>query len=164
MTHCVPLTEQGAYQFDLTADSINVDRYMAPADAGSADASAGAQDDIEIPVDLIRALNANGSMKLERAYLSGMTFENMVLGVNSANGQLRMHPISADLFDGTYNGDVRINAASDTPSISVNEKIAGVQLDLVEIDISGMRADLVQEVPIVRYDDDGVPEAQQEVL
>ncbi len=124
----VPLTEQGAYQFDLSADSINVDRYMAPADAG-AGTSAASDDDIEIPVDLIRTLKANGRLKLERAYLSGMTFENMVLGVHSANGQLRMHPITAELFDGTYNGDVRIDAASDIPSISVNEKVSGVQLE-----------------------------------
>lgn len=124
----IPLTEQGAYQFDLAADSINVDRYMAPADA-SASASGISGDDIEIPVDLVRTLKANGSLTLERAYLSGMTFENMTLGVNSANGQLRMHPISAELFDGSYQGDVRINASGDIPSISVNENVEGVQLE-----------------------------------
>jgi AsmA protein len=124
----LPLTERGAYQFDFAADSINLDRYMAPADATGGDASAAAGDDIEIPVDLIRSLKAHGSLKIDRAYLSGMTFENVVVGIDSANSQLRMHPISAELFGGTYNGDVRINAASDTPSISVNERISGVQL------------------------------------
>jgi AsmA protein len=127
-TISVPLTEQGAYQFDLAADSINVDRYMAPAAEG-AGKSAAAEDDIEIPADLIRTLKANGSLKIDRAFLSGMTFENVTLGVNSANGQLRMHPISAGLFNGTYNGDVRINASGDIPSISVNEKVEGVQLE-----------------------------------
>jgi len=124
----VPLTEQGAYQFDLAADDINVDRYMAPAvtDGGT---SAAAEDDIEIPVDLIRTLKAKGTLKLDRAFLSGMTFENMSLGINSANGQLRMYPISAELFDGTYKGDVRINASGDVPSISVNETVEGVQLE-----------------------------------
>ncbi len=124
----VPLTEQGAYQFDLAADDINVDRYMAPAMAG-AETSAASEDDIEIPVDLIRTLKANGTLRLDRAFLSGMTFENMTLGVKSANGQLRMHPISAELFDGTYKGDVRINASGDIPSISVNENVEGVQLE-----------------------------------
>ena len=124
----LPLSERGAYQFDLAADSINLDRYMAPADTAGGDVSAAAGDEIEIPVDLIRSLNANGSLKIDRAYLSGMTFENVVVGINSANGQLRMHPISAELFGGTYNGDVRINAASEPPSIAVNEKISGVQL------------------------------------
>lgn len=124
----IPLTEQGAYQFDLAADDINVDRYMAPAvtDGGT---SAAAEDDIEIPVDLIRTLKAKGTLNLDRAFLSGMTFENMSLGVNSANGQLRMYPISAELFDGTYKGDVRIDVSGDVPSISVNETVDGVQLE-----------------------------------
>ena len=124
----LPLTEQGAYRFDLSADRINVDRYMAPADT-SAGTSSATEDDIEIPVELIRALKANGSLKLERAYLSGMTFENVTLGVNSADGQLRMHPITAELFDGSYSGDVRINASGDIPTISVNENVSGVQLE-----------------------------------
>jgi AsmA protein len=123
----IPLSERGAYQFDLAADSINVDRYMAPAET-AANKAAAPEDEIEIPVDLIRTLNANGTVKLERAYLSGMTFENLVVGVNSAKGQLRMHPLTAELFEGKYNGDIQINAASDTPSISVNEKVSGVQL------------------------------------
>ena len=127
-TLSVPLTEQGAYQFDLAADDVNVDRYMAPAVAGGG-TSAASEDDIEIPVDLIRTLKAKGSMRLDRAFLSGMTFENMTLGVNSANGQLRMYPISAELYGGTYKGDVRINASGDIPSISVNENVEGVQLE-----------------------------------
>jgi len=124
----VPLTEQGAYQFELSADSIDLDRYMAPADS-TASAPASSEDDIEIPVDLIRTLKAKGSLELKRALLSGMTFENMALGVTSANGKLRMHPVTAELFDGTYNGDVRINAAGDIPTLSVNENIKGVQLE-----------------------------------
>jgi AsmA protein len=122
-----PLTENGLIEFDLAADSINVDAYMAPADASSAAAGA-ATDDIEIPVDMIRALQARGKVTLERATLSGMLFENMELGVNSANGNLRLHPVSAELFDGTYSGDVRIDASGNTPKISVNEKIEGVSL------------------------------------
>lgn len=123
----VPLTEQGRIEFDLSADAIDVDKYMAPADDESADQSPSS-DDIEIPVDLIRSLKAHGTIKLARATLSGMIFEDMQLGLNSAGGKLRLHPIKASLFDGTYGGDVRIDASTDTPSISTNEKIAGVSL------------------------------------
>jgi AsmA protein len=122
-----PLTENGLIEFDLAADSINVDAYMAPAEDNAGDADA-ATDDIEIPVDMIRALNARGRVTLQRATLSGMLFENLELGVDSANGNLRLHPISAELFDGTYSGDVRIDASGNAPTISVNEKIEGVSL------------------------------------
>jgi AsmA protein len=122
-----PLTEDGLIEFDLAADSINVDAYMAPAAESTAEEQAST-DDIEIPVDMIRALQARGKVTLERATLSGMLFEKLELGVNSTNGNMRLHPIAAELFEGTYNGDVRIDASGDQPTISVNEKIAGVSL------------------------------------
>ncbi len=123
----VPLTESGALQFDLGVDTITLDGYMAPADdnAVAADEEAG---DVEIPVDLIRTLNANGSFKIERAFLSGMEFENMELGLNSSGGRLRLYPLAADFYDGSYSGDVRIDASGDLPSVSVNENITGVNL------------------------------------
>ena len=124
----LPTTADGKLTFDLSADSISIDPYMAPAGSGDAAAAETSDDEVEIPVELIRALNASGSVKLKQALLSGMTFENMQLGINAAGGKLRLHPISAELFDGTYQGDVRIDASGDTPSISVNEQIAGVSL------------------------------------
>ena len=47
----------GAYTFDLRGDSIDVTRYMEPADAEAAATSDDAVP-VEIPVDLIRTLNA----------------------------------------------------------------------------------------------------------
>lgn len=123
-----PLKEDGLIEFDLAADSINVDAYMAPADAAAEQSEGTGPGDIEIPVDLIRSLQARGSATLERATLSGMLFENLELGVVSRNGSLRLHPLSADLFEGSYEGDVRIDASGQTPAISVNERVAGVSL------------------------------------
>lgn len=124
----VPIVENGALRFDLNVDAITLDGYMAPTD-DSATAASGADDgDIEIPVDLIRTLNANGTFKIGRGFLAGMEFENLVLGVNSAGGKLRLNPLTADFYDGTYRGDVRIDASRDLPSVSANENIAGVNL------------------------------------
>ena len=123
-----PLADEGRIEFELAADSINVDAYMAPAGDTATEEAAVATDDIEIPVELIRSLEARGTVTLARATLAGMEFTGMQLGLDSAGGKLRLHPVSASLFDGTYGGDVRIDASTDTPSISVNEKIAGVSL------------------------------------
>jgi AsmA protein len=57
-----------------------------------------------------------------------MIFENIELGLNSVGGKLRLHPIGAKLFEGTYSGDVRIDASGKTPSIAVDEKVEGVSL------------------------------------
>ncbi len=118
--------ESGMISIDLAADDIDLDRYMAP--AADVDAAGGESVPVEIPVELIRALNVRGAMTVASAGLSGMRFENVELGLNAAGGDLRLHPIAADLFDGSYSGDVRINAAGDLPSLSVNETISGVSL------------------------------------
>lgn len=127
-TLSLPKSADGAILFDLSADSMVLDHYMAPPldpEVAAADADTA---NIEIPVDMIRALHASGKVRMERAVLSGIVFENLQLGLQSANGKLRLHPISADIFDGTYTGDVRIDATGKEAAISVNENIVDVQL------------------------------------
>jgi len=123
----IPQGDNDIYRLELTADSIDLDKYMAPAVEGESTAAAD-EPPIEIPSELIRLINARGSLKVGVANLGGMRFENVELGLNTNNGNLRLHPISATLFEGTYNGDVRIDASGDTPVMSVNERIEGVQL------------------------------------
>jgi len=124
----IPLTTDGALGFDLGVDEITLDGYMAPTDDSLAAADDEEAGDIEIPIDLIRALNASGSFRIERAFLSGMEFENLELGLNSSGGRLRLYPLAADFYDGSYSGDVSIDASGDVPSVSANENISDVNL------------------------------------
>jgi AsmA protein len=123
----VPKSADGTFELDLAGDSIDVARYMAPAseEAAAEEAAAGT---VEIPVELIRALNARGNLSIARANLGKILFEKVTLGVNSANGRMRIHPIAADFFDGGYRGDVNIDASGKVPSIAVDEKIVNVSL------------------------------------
>ena len=126
-TLSIPQGDNDIYSFDLQANAIDLDRYMAPASEGTGNA-AGAEAPVEIPSELIRLINARGNLTVGQAQLSGMLFEYVTLGLTANDGNLRLHPISASLFDGQYNGDVRINTSGGTPVISVNERIEGVQL------------------------------------
>ncbi len=123
----VPKSADGTFELDLAGDSIDIARYMAPAseDAAAEEAAGGT---VEIPVELIRALNARGNLGIARANLGKILFEKVTLGVNSANGKMRIHPIAADFFDGGYRGDVAIDASGKVPSIAVDEKIVNVSL------------------------------------
>lgn len=116
----------GTISIDLAGDSLDLTRYMAPA----TDSGAGSDEavPVEIPADLVRGLNIRGALLLDEALLSGLEFTSIELGVTARDGKLRMRPISAQLYDGSYNGDVSIDASADTPVLSVNEKIEGVNL------------------------------------
>ncbi len=123
----VPRSSTGAYQFNFDADGIDLTRYMEPA-AEAADGAGKESVPTEIPADLIRPLNARGNLRVARTTLGNLEFENVVLGLNAANGRLRLHPVNAGLLGGAYKGDVRIDASGKTPVLSVDEKIEGVDL------------------------------------
>ena len=123
----VPSNSTGSYQFELVGDSIDLARYMEAPSEGD-DVADAELAPIEIPVDLIRPLNARGKLKLARASLGNIVFENIEVGVNSSNGRMRIFPISSELFGGGYTGDVRIDVSGASPALSMNEKITGVDL------------------------------------
>ncbi len=123
----VPMAATGFYQFDLSGDAIDLTRYMEPA-SDSQDMPDEGTTAIDIPADLIRPLNVRGKLSLAKATLGNIVLEKLSLGVNSGGGKLRLFPMSAQLFGGTYNGDVRINVSAATPKLSLNEKIVGVDL------------------------------------
>ena len=122
----VPRSSSGAFRVDLSGDAIDLDRYMAP--ATEAAGGGGEAASTEIPVDLIRPLNARGNLKLGSVRFSGLLLENVVLVLNAGGGQLRLHPIGADLYGGKYAGDVRIDASGNLPVLAVDEKIENVDL------------------------------------
>lgn len=123
----VPLDSSGSYGFDLVADTIELDRYMEPT-AESSSASAGESTPVEIPVDLVKSLHANGKLRVTKAIFAGLVFENVELGLSSAAGHMRLHPITADFYGGHYSGDVRVDVAAATPAVSLNEKIENVDM------------------------------------
>ena len=117
----------GTISVDLAGDSIDLTRYMAPAVEPGAEAGAETVP-VEIPVDLIRSLNARGKLTMNEARLAAIRFGDIELGVVAKDARLRMQPIHASLFGGTYEGDVRIDASGATPVLSVNEAIRGVDV------------------------------------
>lgn len=126
-TLSVPLSSSGSYRFDLLVDAIELDRYMEP----SAAADSVARDDsapLEIPVDLIKPLHARGKLRITTATFAGLVFENVELGLNAADGRMRLNPITADFYGGNYHGDVRIDVSVATPVVSVNEKLDSVDI------------------------------------
>ena len=120
----------GRLFFDLDVDRINADRYLPPADEDAAPATGetGDIDAVEIPVELLRELAAEGELRVGEAILGGLTFRNLVLGLNAGEGRVRLHPLRSEFFEGRYEGDIRVDVRGDLPALSLNERVSGVQL------------------------------------
>ena len=119
-----------AMQFDLQVDRINADRYLAPAPpkpAGARPPAAARTQSVpvEMPVDLLRALNMRGSLRVTQAVFAGVQFSGMRATVDAARGKVHFAPLEAGLYGGQYKGDINIDA-SGVPRVSFNDQVSNV--------------------------------------
>lgn len=132
-----------ALRFDLHVDRIDADRYLAPAEEGAAAEGGAEEAPTQIPVDLLRTLDARGQLVVDEAIFAGMKFTKLRLGVDARDGKARFHPVQASMYGGQYRGDVGIDATGSIARVSLDEHVAGVDFaplfkDLFETDrVSG---------------------------
>jgi AsmA protein len=114
-----------ATQFTLNIDQIDADRYMAPATTEPTSSSAEAS---PLPQEELQALNLKGAVKVGALVVNRLHMEDIVLEINAANGDLVLAPFRANLYSGSFDGDIRLNANGAAPSASVSTKLSGVEL------------------------------------
>jgi len=111
--------------FALDVSTINLDRYLAP------ESESLEFDDIgntELPVDTLRTLNIDGNINVGQLTYSGLKLENITLAINASDGQLTLGPITADLYEGSYSGDIRLSVSNDIPVASVDTSLTAINL------------------------------------
>jgi len=124
--------------FELAADAIDLDRYLEP----SSDASV--QENVAIPQEELRGEEVNGQLSVGKLSLAGLNFSDARIGIAIRDGKLRVNPLTANFYGGTYNGDITLDSSGAIPVISLNEKIDSVTFqqlvsDLVDSEaLSGM--------------------------
>ena len=159
------LTEKPATSFDLKVDELNVDRYMplAPARAEGpaagprrphAEAEVGAipptparaepparprpeAEVVVIPVDAIRKLNLDGSLAVDNLTLANAALSQARLSLKADAGVLSVAPAAANLYEGRFSGDIRLDVNPAIPSLSFNSSLKGVQVEPLFQDATG---------------------------
>ncbi|MDH3871490.1 MAG: AsmA family protein, partial [Gammaproteobacteria bacterium] len=131
-----------AIGFKLQADQIDLDRYLPPpsedAEAVAATPAAAAAGGAgALPVDTLRGLNLSGTLKLASLKAYNLRSTDIELTVKANNGLLRINPAGAKMYGGQYRGDITVDARKDTPVLSLDEKVSGVQAGPLLKDLTG---------------------------
>lgn len=141
-----------AINFTLSIDAINADRYLPAGDESTAGKPAGqpAQAATAQPVNLVQALagiatlNAQGSANIGKLQVANLHLQDISATLKARNGNLDLDPLRAKLYDGTYNGKLRIALGKKAVTLRTTNTLAGVQLgplvkDAADLDmISGV--------------------------
>ncbi len=151
-----------AIRFDLILDEIDADRYLPPpaqepastpaskpaataakpgaksgAKAAGTPGAAAAAGAAQLPLEALRALDINGTLKIGALKAYQLRSTDVLIGFKAKDGILRAHPAQAKLYQGQYAGDLRFDVRQDTPRIAMNEKLSGVQAGPLLKDLMG---------------------------
>ncbi len=125
--------------YALAVDDINVDRYLPPGPAsGKADApkNEGSLDAVDLPLDVLRTLNADGTLKFGKAKFSGLTVSDAAFALTAANGMLKLTP-TASLYGGKYGGDINVTVEKTDAKMTIAQHVDAVDLDPLGKDLLG---------------------------
>ncbi|MBE0438878.1 MAG: AsmA family protein [Gammaproteobacteria bacterium] len=131
---------KSALKFALVLDEIDADRYLPPvtdkttAAPPAASAAAGAS---QLPLETLRQINAQGTFDIGKLKISGTHSEKIHLQINAANGLIKLSPISANLYQGKYQGNVKLDATGKSLKLSIDENLKNVQAGPLLKDLKG---------------------------
>ena len=130
-----------AVGFQIALDQIDADRYLPPpkegSDAKAASPGAAASSAGQLPMETLRQLDVDGKLAAGKIKIAKLNISDLKATITAKNGVIRVSPISAKLYDGTYAGDIALDARKDQPRISANEKLAGIQAGPLLRDLQG---------------------------
>jgi AsmA protein len=125
-------------RFDLRIDQLDLDRYLAPATAGGAPAAqdkekgkaaAAAADDI--PVETLRELRLDGRIAIGKLVFAKTHLADVSATLRADGGRLRLDPLAAQLYGGSYRGSVAIDASGPKAQVTLDQQVSALQLGTI---------------------------------
>ncbi|HKQ26920.1 MAG TPA: AsmA family protein [Burkholderiales bacterium] len=115
-------------RFDIAIDKLNVDRYLPPAETGTASTVPVASPQAEQPIDFspIKKLNLAGSLRVDDLIVSNVKVQNARMDVKAKGGRLEVNPLSANLYQGSVKGTASVNANNN--QLAIRQNLSGISI------------------------------------
>ena len=121
--------DQPRLAFNFQIDSMNLDEYQLE--------SAVETDEPDLPVDVFRGFTGDGDFRIGKLIVAGLTATDVSLTMSSDGNGVRLFPISAEVYGGQYQGDIKIDASGSEPILITSQELTGVQAEGLLQDLTG---------------------------
>lgn len=112
--------------FDVDIDQLDLDRYAPQGAAAPAGGAGGADKSIDLTA--LRSLRANGKLRIGSLKVANLKASNVRLDFKANGGRVEVSPLSANLYQGSMNGALSVNAAQAVPSFAIKQNLSGVAI------------------------------------
>lgn len=127
-------------RFELVVDTLDLDRYLAPAapSGGGDGAKAGAPAPTTLPLDQIRGLNVQGALRIGSLKVANVTLTRLAVDAAAADNRLKLDPLGAQLYGGSLSGRMVVDASGDTGKLELAQQFSNVELGKLLADYANL--------------------------
>jgi AsmA protein len=122
-----------AVAFNLTVDSLDIDRYSSPAEKNkSANVSpllaltAGAA---VLPVEMLKTLDINGDLAVGTLKVNGMNLQDVHFHIGAKNGLVTTKQSIKQFYQGEYAGSFSVDVRGTKTNLTIDQKLDHVQIE-----------------------------------
>lgn len=112
-----------AVTFDLSLDTIDLDRYLAPPGQPEAPASRAAEAGTP-PAPL----QANGTLAVGTLHVAPLDLTNVKVTVATNDKVMHIFPLQAQIDGGQYSGDITVDNRTPVMALSLDEHLSGIDV------------------------------------
>ncbi len=131
--------------FNIKIDAINADRYLPPKKEGQETAQASQEGETGskavategLPMDTLRKLKAKGVLNIGSLIISNAKLKNVRMGLDAKGGKITLKPAKANLYQGSYNGTLQLDATGKVPAFDIASALSGVKVGPLLKDLTG---------------------------
>jgi AsmA protein len=116
-----------SYRFDLSADRIDVDRYIPPP-AEEAREGQRAAGDIGLEAEPLRAIRIEGQARVGDLKITNLRFQDVATHLAIGDGKATIDSAQAKLYGGEFNGGLFVDANGEMPTMTLRGRAAELQL------------------------------------
>lgn len=116
-----------AINFDIELDQLDADLYL-PKKTAADTPKPAAQPEQPFDLSALRKLNLDGSLRIGALKVANVKSKNVRIDVKAHGGVVNVSPLSANLYDGSVNGSVKVDASQATPSFAIQQSLAGINI------------------------------------
>ncbi|ADH84766.1 AsmA family protein [Desulfurivibrio alkaliphilus] len=130
--------------FKIEVDAIDLDRYLPPeSEEQPVTPETAAAGTALLPVELLRELLLEGELKVGELKVSGLRVSNFMMQARARDGEIRVAPLQAALYQGEMDSTINIDARGEQPQLQTTNRLRGVR-------IGPLLRDLTQEQEKIR--------------
>lgn len=136
-------------RYDLEIDQFDADPYLPKKTPEAKGQSKKTEPEQPFDLSALKTLNVEGSLRIGSLKAANIKVAQLRVDVKAKNGLVSVAPLSAKLYQGSMDGKVTVDAA--TNSFTVNEKLTGIDIapllkDAVDLDMAEGRGNVSLDI------------------